>query len=58
MRILDSDDDDLTFEIDLFPNDLPDFLVLKNQYEQSLNKFEILNVEGNLIGKTFPLKSN
>jgi len=35
-------DDEVTFSLDVFPNELPDFLIMKNVYEDSLLNLEIL----------------
>lgn len=33
----------------MFPNDLPDFLVLKNLYDTALLKYELVKAENKLI---------
>ena len=41
------------FNVIFFPNDLPDFLVLKHVYEQSLIQFEDLKNQNKFVGQTF-----
>ena len=38
------------FNVIFFPNDLPDFLVLKHVYEQSLIQFEDLKNQNKFVG--------
>lgn len=45
------------FTIDLFPNELPDFLVLKNLYESSLFLYRKFIEEDKLVGETFKARA-
>ena len=45
--------EELTFTVELFPNVLPDFLVLKNVYQQSLVRYEQLIEEDKIIEQLF-----